>query len=192
MTPTDTPPAVTEQGGELIAFASTQNSGFVANVLGRRRWTELAVWYLHQPKMGGKRWFARVSGYSREEGERTRHTGLASGTLERALKLIDGQSDIGVATAETAREWAEDNAATVANGATLRFDSDAAALAWLYGQPDEGHDGFARMLARDTGAGESTVRMALAAGHDVKVPLRAFLPYLDRAAFRRAREAARG
>lgn len=192
--PTDTPPDVLAQGGELIAFASTENSGLVARTLGRSRWTELAVWFLHQPKMGGKRWYARTSGYSRVEGEHPRHTGLLSGSLERALKIIDQDADIGIAVAETAREWVEDNRVTIENArrGPVTFDSDAAALAWLYGEPDEGHEGFARMLARDTGAGESTIRMALAAGRDVKVPLRAFLPFIDRAAFRRAREAARG
>lgn len=194
MTPTDTPADVTAQAGELIAFASTEFSGSkIAQALGRSRWTELAVWYLHKPKMGGKRWFARVSGYSRVEGEHARHTGLASGTLERALKLMDGQSDIGVATAETAREWAEDNRATVENGrgGAVAFDTDRDALAWLYGE-EAAHNGFPTMLAQDTGAGASTVRMQLAAGRPVMVPLRALLPFLDRAAFRRAREAVRG
>lgn len=186
--PTETPDSVTEQGGELIAFASTKMTGGVLS-RARTRWTELAVWYLHNPRMGGKRWFARTSGYSLIEGEGARHTGLASGTLERALKLIDQTTDIGIATAETAREWAEDNRVTVQNGrgGAIRFPTDAEALEWLYGQPDEGHKGFVSMLAADTGAGESTIRAALAAGRDVKVPLRAFLPFIDRAAFRRAR-----
>lgn len=186
--PTDTPAAVVDQDGQLIAFEST------AQAFGRARWTELAVWYLHNPGPGGKRWLARASGYSTREGERNRHTALCAGTLERALKVVDESTDIGVVVAETAREWSEDNAVTIANGKSgpVTFADDAAALAWLYGEPDEGHDGFARMLSRDTGAGESTIRMALAAGRDVKVPLRAFLPFLDRAAFRRARETARG
>jgi hypothetical protein len=192
MTDNRIPPTLAQEGAERIAFGTTQREGIMG---GRTRWTEVAVYYLHNPGPGGKRWVGETVGRSSIPGEHDRSDRLRAGTLERALKLVDTSGPVGVIVAETAREWAEDNRVTIENdrGGALSFPDDAAALAWLYGQPDDGHSGFATMLARDTGMGESTVRMQLRTKpQSVKVPLRALLPFIDRAAFRRAREAARG
>ena len=195
MTNPTTPPDLEAQGAELIAYGSTEHGGAGPRAQARPRWTELSVWYLHNPGPGGKRWVSQSAGMTRISGEQERITRLPSGTLERALKLIDQNGELGVAVAETAREWAEDNRVTVENGRSgrLEFENDEAALTWLYGQPDQGHKGFASMLAKDMGIGESTARMQMANKRAVMVPLRSLLPFVDRAAFRRAREeAARG
>lgn len=181
-----TPPELVDQRAQLIAYATTDDGA-------RDFWTELAVWYLHAPKPGSRPWFVRVSGMTRVEGKLPRHAGLASGTLERALKMIDQTSEVGILVAETAREWAEENRVTIENGRgqPVQFDSDDAALAWLYGKP-EGDRGLVSSLARDTGTGESTIRMQLKRDRPVMVPLRALLPFIDRNAWRAANGGDRG
>lgn len=180
----------TIEGAERIAHASSERVGGFGPR--RDRWTEIGIWFDHSG--GRKPWLVEIAGMTRVEGETNRHTRFAAGTLERAIKFIDTDGSLGTLVAIDAHEWADAHRATIQNarGKAVSFADDAAALAWLYGQPDDGHTGYAKMLAQDTGAGESTVRMALAAGRDVKIPLRALLPFLDRDAFRRAREARRG
>lgn len=177
--PYETPPHLASQDAECIAWELTDDS--------RQRWVELSVWFLHDPKMGGKPWVTRSVGHTRVAGERTRVSELAAGTLERSLKLIDERGDIGVVVAERAREWAGEHPVAVQNARSgpVSFDSDREALAWLYGQP-EFFNGFPALLERDLGAGRSTARMQLADGRPVMVPLRAVLPFVDRDAFRRA------
>jgi hypothetical protein len=167
----------------LVAQGSTRQGD-------RPRWTEISVYYFPVPPIGGKRWMTETLGMTEVQGETTRRQMLRAGTLDRALKLIDESGDVGRIVAETAREWAEDNRLLIQAGEHKPFAemTEEEALRWLYGQPDPGCRGFAQMLAKDMGVGESTIRMQLAGGKAVRVPLRAILPFVDREAFRRHRE----
>lgn len=71
------------------------------------------------------------------------------------------------------------------------FPSQEEALRWLYGEELEAAKPQT-LIARDFGAGESTVRAALAAGREIKIPLTAALRFFDKGAFDSFREAARG
>jgi hypothetical protein len=164
-----------------VAHGSTRHN--------RPRWTEIAIYYFLEPPLGGKRWLAEIKGVSTVPGEMDRRQTLRAGTLERALKIVDESGDVGRAVAETAREWAEDNRLLIEAGAGKPFSAktDEEALAWLYGEAGalSGRNSLPARLARDLGIGESTVRMQIKNGTDVKVPLRSILPFVDREAFRR-------
>jgi len=191
--PTFIPDDIAAQKPELIAFATTaRGGGFRPH---KDRWTELSVYWLHAPRNPGRRWAAVSAGCSRNEGEGVRESSLIVGSLDRALNLIDQGNDLGVMVCETAREWADENRVTIQNARTgaVAFDTDRAALAWLYGE-ETASDAFPRLLERDMGAGRSAVRMQLKADRPVMVPLRMMLPFIDRKAFRAAieQENARG
>lgn len=210
---------------ERIAFATSAEPG-------RARWTELAVYYLHEPPRSGRRWLSESIGRSTLSGETDRMRRLNVGSLDRALNLFT-DSDMGVVVSEQARDWEETetgrqtyahaeaifseartSAATrlsdlgdtgiqqkitdllssgdnVPAEAMARLgihppvpDSDADALAWLYGEPDGGKATFASMLARDFDLAPRTVTTALKEGTPIRVPLRAVLRFFDRDAFR--------
>jgi hypothetical protein len=181
------PPEIAAEGGELIAFASS-------HACWRTNWTDIEVYYLHRPKMGSRPWLARVIGCSSIPGQKPLPSAIAAGTLERALKIVQQTGQIGVIAVETARQWADENRVTIENGRgkPVEFATDQEALEWLYGQPDAGLRGYEKMLARDTGAGESTIRMQMKGARPVMVPLRSLLPFIDRAAWRRAKGGDRG
>lgn len=157
----------------IAAFVSSEEDG-------RKRWTELSVWFA--PAMS-KPWIAEARGRSVHEGERDKVRRLASGNLDRALGLFD-DTDLGVIVKATAREWAEDRGAPQS---PPRFtpNDDREALAILMGCTVD--ELSASAVGKALGIGESSVRMALRDGRDLRIPLRALFPFVDRAAFQRAR-----
>jgi hypothetical protein len=200
---------------ERIAFASTKDDG-------RDRWTELAVYYLHQPPVRGRQWLSEALGCSIVQGERTRMRRLYLSSLDRALKLFE-DSDIGVIVTEEARDWAEHNRSpwkdALERGAA-RFgtgpariltenkdpptaigqawldhnapETDADALAWLYGETDSSKATYPAMLARDMGMSANAITTALREGKPVRVPFLKLVPFLNRDAFRAARKREKG
>lgn len=154
----------------VAAFVSSEPAG-------GDRWTELTVFHWGD---GRKRpWMAEARGRSIREGERDRVSRLPAGTLERALKIFD-DTDMGIAVKEMAREFSE--------GLPVRGipTDEREALAWLFGIPVDQLKLYAAGKALDTG--ESTMRQALTAGREVRVPLRVLLPFINRAAFQAAQE----
>lgn len=87
--------------GERIAFASSEADG-------RDRWTELAVYYFADPPTPKRHWLSQSVGRSVVPGERDKERRLLVGSLERALKLFDEGTDLGVIVCEQAREWWEE------------------------------------------------------------------------------------
>lgn len=174
------PMNIDETAGYLAAIASSREDG-------RERFTELRVYYI---ALARRKWLAQADGCSMVPGEGLKRRRLASASLERALKLFD-DSDLGIAVKESAREYAEEHGAPAFAGEGAPAD-DRAALAALFGvQPgDVSINGAAKAF----GLGESSLRMALKNGTDVRVPLRSLFPFIDRAAFQRAqaKEDARG
>jgi hypothetical protein len=155
--------------GQRIAFRSTRGSGAFAKL----RWTELAVFHRHEGAEGGRCWTAVTCGCSDVEGESDRRTMLVTNDLERALQHFDNSAPAR-SVAEQARAWEEENAAILAKRpAATDINDDEEALAWLYGADVVGKRGFVTRIANDFGMGESTVRMALANGTPLKVPLTA-------------------
>lgn len=95
--------------GELIGSESSGDDG-------KQRWTELRVWYLHNPESAqkGRCWVAEARGCSNVPGEHTRIRQLRSGSLERALNLFDETDiDIGVIAREQALEWRDESRALI-------------------------------------------------------------------------------
>lgn len=195
---------IARQGGERIAFASSETQP--QHLADLRRWTELAVYFLHKPDNPGRRWMAVSRGHSTHPGERTKTESVTVGTLDRALKLFTDETQLGRSVMTQAEDWRERNLSKggtpfaeleaaakereleeIAHGMT--FPDQDAALRWLYGDElDELTP--AKLLERDFGATESTVRAAIAAGRPIKIPLVAALRWIDRSRFRfeRARE----
>lgn len=245
---------------ELIGSASSEDPD-------RPRWTELKVWFLHNPPQRGRPWLSEVYGMSRVAGETPRIQRLNVGSLERALKLF-ADSDIGVVASEEARDWEEQRGFSYAKSPpdvvtanpefldkmrqnpTVRelhalqtdagetterrfrcderamaaaialimeeglghhcaiehvaahfrqfagtnvdpyehFETDQAALEWLYGETDGGKATFASMLAKDFDLAPRTVTTALSSGTPIRIPLRLALRFFDRDAFRDFRD----
>lgn len=163
--------------GERISFASSAGPD-------RERWTELEVYHFEQAPAPKRHWMSVRRGCSSVPGERTRESRLLVGSLERALKLFDESTELGVIAAEQARDWAEQ--AGAGDGDRPALASDVDALAWLYGVPVDRLPSVNSMAA-DLGLGESTLRMALKNGSGAKVPLVAIAPFVDRDAFVRAK-----
>jgi len=160
-------------GARLAALATSEGDGGF-------RWAELRVWFLPGQR---KCWLAESRGATCVEGERDKVRRLASAKLDRALKLFD-DSTLGSMVTEAAHEFAEDEGLPKfpSEGAP---DDDRKALAQLFGvQPDEMVSWS--VAARALGMGESSLRMAVKNGTDVRVPLRTIFPFIDRAAFQRA------
>lgn len=155
---------------QLVARASTEHDG-------RPRWTVLSVYRL------GDLFIAQSEGMSSIPGERTKTRRIASVKLERALKLFE-ESDLGLAVAETAREWEETRNDPPRK--PWKVYNDATALEELYGGPERS---WAGKLAADFGVGESSVRMSLKNGTPVKVPLAMVMPFLDLDKLAETREA---
>lgn len=171
-----------------IAFATSEpgtNGGFVSADVHPCRWTELEVYYDPAPEIPRKPWISVSRGHSTHPGETLKEEINQVGTLERALKLF-GDSQLGRSVTNQAEDWAETEWVEHAPG-FINFGSDEAAMRWLYG--DELDQAKAQtLLARDFGAGESTVRMALASDRPIKVPFAQVARFIDRKAFRRWRE----
>lgn len=184
---------MTEKYGSAQAVRIAFNRSRVNEDSGQpQRWTELAVYYDPAPAIIGKPWIAVARGCSTHPGERTREEKIQVGTLKRALGMFDEGSPLFRSVAAQAEDWAETNLPGLRNGAAPReFANQEEALRWLYGDELEGAKPQT-LLARDFGAGESTVRAALADGRDIKIPLLAALRFIDRDAFRRARDTGRG
>jgi hypothetical protein len=70
--------------GKRIAFRSTQGAG----VFAKDRWTEFAVYFVQEPKLGGHNFVAEIVGKSNKPGERERVTAKASHSLEEALEIF--------------------------------------------------------------------------------------------------------
>lgn len=158
---------------ERAAFVSTEPDG-------RARWTELAVFFC----LGeAKPWIAEARGCSRVAGERTKIRRLASANLEKALGLFD-DSDLGIIAKTNAREWAEDQGVPQSPPRFTPKD-DREALAILMGCAT--NEVSASAAGKALGIGESSVRMALKDGRDLRIPLRSLFPFIDRAAFQRSR-----
>lgn len=168
-----------------IAFASTED-------MGRDRWSELAVYFLEEPTKDGKRWLAVSTGMSKRPGDRTLVDRLCTFSLESALKVFD-DNPIGRNVKAQALDWAQHHQPKLMHGEGVLSDGneqasqpfagedDRSALEWLFGP------GFnQRHAAACLGLGESTLRMGLAKGHAVKVPLLAILPFVDRERFHAA------
>lgn len=164
---------------ERIAFADTKH-------LNRPRWSELSVFYLHEPTAEGKRWVALSVGMSSRAGETAITDKLVAYALDGALALFD-DSPIGKIVKAEARDWATHHQAdgdeVAGHPAATRFDGDTDkdALDWLFG--DTVKSGAAR--AKALGLNESTLRQQVG-GAGVRVALRSVLPFIDRAAFRAA------
>lgn len=191
---------------ERIAFATSEPADTGD---GRHaRWTELAVYYLHQPANPARRWRAVSRGLSTYPGESTREEEITVGSLDRALKLFDAFTQLGRSVIAQAEDWEAEyalklvekphrtEAVTTCDGRELElifepgFDGgdQGAALRWLYG--DELDQAKPQtLLARDFGVKESTARMQLGAGRPIMVPLTSALRYFNRPAFKKAREA---
>jgi hypothetical protein len=163
---------IDETAGYLAALASSRDDG-------RDRWSELRVYYLPRER---RCWLAQSEGHSIVPGETTKRRRIASSSLDRALKLFD-DSDLGVCVKESAFEYACEHQLP-------RFPREGApaddrkALAALFGVK-EGEMVSWKAAAAALGMGESSLRMAVKNGTDVRVPLRSIFPYLDRAAFQR-------
>jgi hypothetical protein len=160
--------------GRLVAFASSEGPG-------RSRWSELRVW--HVP-LARRPWVSEARACSDLPGEQPRANRMASADLERALRLFD-DTELGTIVKETAREWASEEGVPAQGGHARKPADDHEALAMLFGV--EGGDLAVRPAADALGMGESSVRMALRSGRELRVPLRALFPFIDRAAFQRAR-----
>jgi hypothetical protein len=157
---------------QLAATATSEGDG-------RERFTVLNVWYVPDHS---RPWVAEALGVSTLPGEVTKTRRLASASLERAMRLLD-DSDLGVIVKEGAREWAQEHGAPVLPRGGLSAACDREALALLFGVGIEAVSISAAAVAFNMG--ESTLRMSMKDGRDIRVPLRRLLPYLDRAAFRR-------
>lgn len=184
---------------ERIAFATSEPADTGD---GRHaRWTELAVYYLHQPANPARRWRAVSRGLSTYPGESTREEEITVGSLDRALKLFDAFTQLGRSVIAQAEDWAETRVEELRRNPALvaeldredewgpaEFPSQDEALRWLYG--DELDSAKPQtLLARDFGVKESTARMQLGAGRPIMVPLTSALRYFNRPAFKKAREA---
>lgn len=155
------------------AFVSSEEDG-------RARWSELSVWF--DPSLG-RPWIAEARGRSARDGERDKVRRLASANLEKALGLFD-DTDMGVIVKTNAREWAEERGVPQS---PPRFTptSYREAVAILMGCTVD--EISASAVGKALGIGESSVRMALQQGRELRVPLAAVFPFIDRAAFQRAR-----
>lgn len=185
--------------GELVAFVSTERPD-------ASRWTELSVIYL--PEASGRCFVAEVTGRSRVDGEAVRRRPIYVGSLERALKLFDEDSEATHALRLAAEDWMERNADRPkqdvlrlrqaergdAPAGTEGFsgqDGLDGALSWLY--PDGPSAGRAQRLETDFGVPRRTVDNALSQegkGEQLTGWARAFLSALrwfDRAAFHRSK-----
>jgi hypothetical protein len=146
------------------------------------RWTVLRVLYLGDTGPGGRAWLAEVEARSNLGNERTKTRRMNSASLERALELID-DSDMGIAVKAAAREYCEDHGLPIRKPGRQQVPTDPkAALAWLYGLA-VGETLSLNAAAADLGTNESTMRAAIAAGREIKVPLLALLPFVDRIAW---------
>jgi len=182
---------------ERIAFATSEPVGVPAG-----RWTELGVYYDHRPTNPGKPWIAVVRGCSTYPGETMREEIIQVGTLERALKLFDPNSQLGRSVIAQAEDWQEpapilpvpdilpDTLARPPHNRFTGTDQDEA-LRWLYGAELDKLTP-AKLLERDFGVVEGTVRAAVKAGREIKIPLAAAMRFFDREAFQRARAVNRG
>lgn len=166
-------------GATVAAMATSETEGAV-------RWTELRVFHYSVPKI--KRcWLAEVRAVSTVEGERDKVRRLASASLEKALTLFD-DTTLGRAAMAEAREWAEDMGLPMRTDPQTPPTDPVEALGWLFGC--ERDDVNLRAVGRTLGVGESTMRQAIAAGREIKVPLASLLPFVDRAGFQRSVAAA--
>lgn len=193
-----------------IAFATSEPDptlpGNAAIAPRPARWSEIAVYYDPAPVIPGKPWVSVVRGCSTYPGETLREEKLPAGTMERALKLVDPNSQLGRSVIGQAEEWAASRTETALQRleagvagvealasqlAGFEGETDADALAWLYGDELDKLTP-AKLLERDFGVVEGTVRAAQKAGREIKVPLAAVMRFFDREAFHRARGGARG
>lgn len=161
---------------ERVAFASSEGDG-------RERFTELAVYY--NPHMG-RPWIAEARGCSKVPGEVPKVRRLASANLDKALRLFD-DSDLGIIAKEEARETAEERG-WPQMAENNRVSSDRDRLAFLMGVSSA--DLSINATAAALGVGESSLRMALKDGRELRIPLSTLFPFIDRAAFQRARTGA--
>lgn len=179
-----TPAPVNMERAERVAFADTKH-------LGRPRWSELSVFYLHEPTQEGKRWLALSVGMTSRQHEVPLTDQLCTFQLEHALGLFD-DSSVGRQVKAQARDWAEHNAtvATVPgpapNGEAFTGGTDEEALTWLFGG-----DYSVRGAADAFDMNESTLRMALRNRTQVRIPVQIAARYFDRARFQSDMAAAR-
>lgn len=166
---------------ERVAYADTKH-------LGRERWSELSVYYLHEPTEDGKCWLAVSLGMSKRNGEKTLTDRLCTFNLEMALSLFD-ESAIGRQVKAQARDWAmhRPSPAPAANGHSFAGSSDEEALTWLFG-PSFSMRGAAEAFNMN----ESTLRMALRNRTQVRIPIQIAARYFDRERFLADQKAARG
>lgn len=176
----------------------------IATGTGRaQRWTELEIFYLPGRYAGARGlprpWVLETRGMSKVPGEETRTRRVAVGSLERLLRIVGQDHYNGRVLADFANDWAREHRAILDadraqhGAAPLPMPAtDTDALEWLYGQPDSAEGRaqptYASMFADDFGVARRTVETALQKGTDIRVPLRAILPFIDRAAFRASRE----
>lgn len=165
---------------ELVASFSSKADG-------RDRWTELELFF--DPGVDGKKvWRAVSKGCSSRRGEVTKNRELAAGTVDRAMKLFDPDTDAGRIMQAQVDDWMDANSDRAGRVLMKGVEppvlcmDDQAALRQLFGT-----DTTLKSQAEALGLGESTLRMQLKDGKDVRVALRAILPFVDIAAFRRAR-----
>lgn len=159
-----------------VAFFSSKGDG-------RDRWTELELWF-DADRPGQKKWLAVSRGCSDRAGEVDKLRELEAGTMSRALTMFDPNTTAGRAMHAEALDWLDANRALVERPPAYQplVMDDQAALARLFG------DGATLKAQADAlGLGESTLRMQLKEGKDVRVALRALLPFVDIEAFRRAK-----
>jgi hypothetical protein len=71
-------------------------------------------------------------------------------------------------------------------------ETDAEALAWLYGETDSSKATYPAMFARDMGMSANAITTALREGKPVRVPFLKLVPFLNRDAFRAARKREKG
>lgn len=165
-------------GAEVIGFASSEGDG-------ADRWTEIRVYY--QPD-GWPRFCAETIGRSRIPGEVSRTRRMPGGTLERALKLVDEGTSLGLLAANEARDWRERNLAPdIRAGQRFEGKTVTEALCWLFPNRIDERTGLPRLtdVAAYLGVSRRSIERAIAAEEEgeqasLTVPLLDIIPLIDR------------
>lgn len=182
--------------GETVAFVSTKREG-------ADRWTELLVTYL--PDASGRCFVADIVGQSTRPGDVIRRKRIYVGSLARALRHFETDSDATDSIIAQAEDWEERNRERIKADILKQRQLEKApasqpylgstllgAVQWLYGSAQAG---MAQRLADDFGVPRRTVADALdkeQGGQALSGWAKAFVSamrYFDRAAFHAAKGA---
>lgn len=165
-------------GAELIGFASSEADG-------ADRWTEIRIYYQSD---GWPRFCAETIGRSRIAGEVDRKRRMPGGTLERALKLVDEETSLGLLAANEARDWRErELAPDIRAGQRFEGRTVTEALCWLFPTRIDEKTGLPPLgdVAACLGVSRRSIERAIAAEEageeaSLTVPLLDVIPFVDR------------